>query len=315
MKLFAKVHPVKASPKVAEREFSLPLPKQYQEFSAFSSKTVGSPDTNFNDSKEDQYPHVQLHQKNKSTISQVNETVTSAGENVQSKRIASLERQLELALEMSPNKDAHRGNILSRSGHPKKNDQPNPVNESIEISAMQELLSRVIAEKNRLEIHNENLKLLVAQDRSAADVEPLPSTIDELDGLLQATELSNHCERQTKEPDQQISMLYRMTCRRKNDDGLRVRYLGVYTTNSTKKTEHMKALARAVDAHFSQVWDMIDKKDSSELECGFAGSSLAEYLAHTCKEFFNREGIQLCQRGVTEWCRDNVKVEIPNGRQ
>lgn len=195
-------------------------------------------DTASNDSNEAQYPRMPLHRNNRS-ISRLRDTMTAI-EKVRPERVASLERQVELALEMSSrSKSIHQGDydLASRSGHPGKyyDQRGYPHGDSLEISAMRELLSRVLAEKNRLEIHNENLKeLLIVRDESDANVKRLPSSIDKLDSLLdevhkkdehcRATELGDR-ERRKDSPDErrQNSMLYRMTCRSQSEDGPRIK--------------------------------------------------------------------------------------------
>mmetsp|Transcript_9032 Transcript_9032/g.19093 ORF Transcript_9032/g.19093 Transcript_9032/m.19093 type:complete len:441 (-) Transcript_9032:102-1424(-) len=155
----------------------------------------------------------QLQQRDK-TISQLHQTM-EASEKVQSNRIYLLERQLEELVELSASDcAARRGRSVSLSHNPhtfEKNEQGYIAKDhdshdqeiqghqeaKIEISALQELLARVIAEKDRLRFKNDNLKLILLERRGStaacypstiSESSTIPSSIQELDNVIRHNE-------------------------------------------------------------------------------------------------------------------------------
>ena len=134
----------------------------------------------------------QLRQRD-ATISQLRQTM-DAEERVQSERIHILERQLEKLVEFSSKECAQQGKtslmLISKGTQGSREAK-------VEISALQELSSKLIAEKDRLAFENSNLKKLLkeqnhhasskckALSRNKQDYDNrIPPSIEELDSMM-----------------------------------------------------------------------------------------------------------------------------------
>jgi len=152
----------------------------------------------------------QLQQKD-AAISQLCQTM-EATEKVQSERIYLLERQLELLVELSssecaayqgcksssrllnlPKTNKHHHNAKEDDSHHKSTKEHQQA--KIEIAVLQELLARVVAEKDRLSMKNNNFKSLLKEDcysSMSSESSNMPSSIKQLDIII------HHKERKTK---------------------------------------------------------------------------------------------------------------------
>ena len=294
-----------------KREFCCSLTSQESASSSSSSPTPPPASYRSSDdadaaSHKVQLLQRQLNQKDKA-ISQLRQTM-EAGEKVQSERITLLERQLERLVELSSSECA-RQRKTTLSPNPKKNDQQfnsSPQDDSdddtqehqvkLEISVLQELLARVVAEKDRLGFENDNLKSLLKERNAQAGHSSsrcnMPSSIGELDSMINKEHekkcrgkgngqcnLDSNDERQggasndidaKDEPknandspstaaEVHRSVLYQMTCRHCPKDHSHLKYMGVYTTTSADNTK--RGLTRILETHFSHVWKMIQEEN------------------------------------------------------
>lgn len=107
----------------------------------------------------------QLHQKDLA-ISQLRQSMETS-ERAQLERVALLERQLEQLVELSECDRAIEGKssitFLKSRRAPQHNDDTN--NARDESAALQELLVRVLAEKDNLKFQNENLRKIISKQK------------------------------------------------------------------------------------------------------------------------------------------------------
>mmetsp|Transcript_40754 Transcript_40754/g.74571 ORF Transcript_40754/g.74571 Transcript_40754/m.74571 type:complete len:410 (-) Transcript_40754:74-1303(-) len=301
----------------------------------------------------------QLNQKDKA-ISQLRQTM-EAGEKVQSERITLLERQLELLVEFSSSECA-RQRKTTISPNPKKNDQhfnSSPQNDShddtqehqvkLEISALQELLARVVAEKDRLGFENDNLKWLLKQCNVGHPSSRcnMPSSIGELDSMINKERekkcqgksngqcnIDSNEERQggasndidaKDEPKNENdspstaaevhhSVLYQLTCQHCPKDHSHLKYMGVYSATSADNTK--RGLPKLLEMHFSHVWKMIQEENGSLSPISHDEEWNEEI--NGCgfsTSSLARHLVKHCQgfsneKEVLKWCMNNIKVEI-----
>jgi len=173
-----------------------------------SSKYNGSVDAPIHHLLEEQ-----LQQRDR-TISQLRKTM-EASEKVQSNRIYLLERQLERLVELSsrdcaashgktislpynpPTFEKNKHGYIAKDDDSHGHDSQGYPEAKIEISVLQELLARVIAEKDRLIFKNDNLKLILLERRGStaacypstiSESSTIPSSIQELDNVIRHNE-------------------------------------------------------------------------------------------------------------------------------
>ena len=167
-----------------------------------SSGDVNAPSRNL------QLVERQLQQKD-AAIYQLCQTM-EASEKVQSVRIYLLERQLEQLVELSSSEcAAYQGcktsspllNLPKKSNDSHHRGTKEHQEAKIEISLLQDLLARVVTEKDRSSFENDNLKSLLKERHTSGkdcysstsdESSTMPSGIKELDSMIQ------HKERKTK---------------------------------------------------------------------------------------------------------------------
>eukprot|EP00581_Thalassiosira_minuscula_P016382 CAMPEP_0183714862 /NCGR_PEP_ID=MMETSP0737-20130205/9284_1 /TAXON_ID=385413 /ORGANISM="Thalassiosira miniscula, Strain CCMP1093" /LENGTH=408 /DNA_ID=CAMNT_0025943885 /DNA_START=206 /DNA_END=1432 /DNA_ORIENTATION=- len=290
-----------------------------------------------------------LSEKEK-TISQL-----QAAETLQSERIASLERQLERLVELS-SRECARQEKTAMSKHKNTSERSDSssrdevagsrdVNRE-EISALQELLARVVAEKDRLLFENNNLKSLL-QHHTIVPSSNMPPTIRELDSMIKKENKKNNKKSKGKSkkclvneisndnngdtlnssnskndpkienenpttPAEEIeqSILYQMTCR----EDCNLKYVGVY--NSTDIGN--EGLKKLLQMHFSQIWIMIQEIKGNESSDILIANLNKE--SNSCNCSFDESSlakylVEHCrgcstEKDVLKFCMTNVKVEI-----
>lgn len=308
------------SESLTSQESMLPMDETIS--SSISSSPPSSANCATEHSQSAQLLELQLQHKDE-TIAQLHRTI-EAGEKVHSERIDLLERQIEHLVELSSNQCALQGSETPGL----KKTRSTQVKANIEVSSLHELLSRVVAEKDRLICENANIKSLLKQLNSqtchssstASGKSNMPATIDRLDRMINTNcktkqlQDNNYLEETCNEDEEgeQLDMLYQLSCHMCRNDHSHFKYMGAFTTTPT---ETMKDLREILKLHFAQVSKMVQQQEGSisssvhgeewsKQESGdFPSSSFARHLAKHCQSLSN-EG------DVLKWCEKNVKVEL-----
>lgn len=162
-----------------------------------------------------------------------------------------------------------------------------PVDPTHEITALEQLLARVLAEKDKLSFENDNLRTVLSE------TVPVPYDI---------------ANENTAPPnDEVVFQTYQLSCR--------ICEGHVYSGSTTK------GLKKTAKEHFSMVWKVVQSTYGKEEETGssavgkdlglitswdFIGSPLAHHLAEHCKDMES-------EKEVRHWCKKNVKLEKVTG--
>ena len=307
---------------------------------SFASLSASAPASGSSqESQKVQQLEQQLQQKDE-TISQLFRTL-EAEEKVQADRIDLLERQLEQLVEMSSGECAGHAKPIS-SLPPKKDADLAQV--SMEVSALQELLTRVIAEKDRLSFVNDNLKNVLQENSSSSSEKSeskskFPSSIDKMVSMIHkkrkkkgrkeedeedeasgdkcqeddTSEESKPKNKGTSAAQDQYAALYQMTCRSCGMDHCsshRIKYVGSYTATSHDNAR--QELAETLESHFTQVWKLMQQQGrrgsaSSSSDSGDKDQFASSPLAkHIAKHCKSLS----TEEEVLKWCMDNIKVEV-----
>lgn len=197
-----------------------------------------------------------------------------------------------------------------------------------EISVLEQLLVRVLAEKDKLLFENQNLRAILREiesTTSGSNAIP-PETIHEecREEQFQDSDIGQNSsdgivtDDESKPTEEKYDrVLYQLSCRNCQKNHSHIKYMGTCTGNVSDTQE---ALERMLEQHYFQIWKIVQEEDESisssvhsdELNgiesniSRFSSSSLARHIAKHCQPFSN-------ETDVLEWCRDNIKVEIQQG--
>jgi len=241
-------------------------------------------------------------------------------------RVQLLENQLERLVEMktpagSPNSSSQ---LLcefgtNRGGRDTESAGSNGEDENNEVSVLEQLLVRVLAEKDKLLFENQNLRTILRE----SEIIPLDrsrTSREEHRRERKENDSSNNTD-ESKPAEEEIEyyrVLYQMSHKNCQKNHRHIKYTGACTGSAA---ETQQALKRIMEQHFSDIWNIIQDEEGSisssvhpdELNgqdlnyiAPFQSSSLARHVAKHCEAFSN-EG------EVLQWCRENIKVEIQQG--
>jgi len=268
-------------------------------------------------------------------------------EKASEERVKLLENQLEKLVEMTAKVASTTTNNSINSTQPpsefdninafdndKNNDAKDP---TYEVSVLEQLLVRVLAEKDKLLFENQNMRAVLKEtdslpsfcsngfssgeiheeylEKQSQDVGNSQNETDDFgvwDALKSADDQNEYCK-----------VIYKMSCRKCQQNHSHIKYVGSCTGNFADSQE---ALKRIMGAHFSQIWNIVQEQDDAEsvsssvrsdelrlLADGkgsnishFPSSSLARHITKHCGSFSS-------ERDVIKWCRDNVKLEVNQG--
>lgn len=279
--------------------------------------------------------------KRDETIEQLRSAIESE-EKVHSKRINLLERQIEQLVELSSKECARQGKSSLEKKLIDAEQGTKKGTKNREISALQELLSRVIAEKDQLICENKSIKSLLKQRNGEAGP-PSSAVLSMINMPSMNTKCktkfreekydfhrsisSDECQEETKKvihgnekagnergssPVQKelLTLHYQMSCRKCRKNHSHFNYKGSCTT--TTPTKGMDDLTEKLKLHFDQVSKMVREEEGSISSSvrgdewdkeDFPSSSFARHLAKHCQSL-SHDG------DVFKWCEKNVKVEI-----
>jgi len=257
-------------------------------------------------------------------------------------RVKLLEHQLERLVEMNTrvaSDDA--SNDVSNQLQldlGKTKDKTEDKDAAYEIVSLEQLLARVLAEKDKLLFENQNMKSILQGGDPASLASNINSpkeyqvrfeeNVPPVKGMgprrQSDSNLSAHNEQRAhnekKPKSEQIAIPYQMYCKMRPKNHRHIKYRGVYYGN--KAESQQEALKKMLEDHFYHVWKMsLDgegslsssvhadewhSKESGSAAIAFQSSSLARHIANHCQPFSSRED-------VSKWCKDNVKVEVRQG--
>lgn len=247
-------------------------------------------------------------------------------------KVQLLENQLERLVEMTTSTNPHeidRKPSQDTSINSKTDGERN--DPAYEVSVLEQLLARVLAEKDKFKFENQNLRSVLKETKSPALISPEKWHGEgQGDGIQQSDCATNEPNNvavgiQPKPKDgvcEHYSFLYQMSCRNCQESHAGVKYVGKCDGNGT---DTQKVLKRILSQHFSQVWTLVQEENARLSSSGhgdelsesshassdvsdFPSSSLAKHVAKHCGKFWS-EG------DVATWCKDNIKVEIQQGNQ
>lgn len=256
-------------------------------------------------------------------------------ERVRTSRIAMLERKLDQLVEMSC-QDCEVQGLASLSSL--CNDLPHQdmqmydtvCKDSLESAALQQLLVRVLAEKDRLKFQNSNLRKITrrrkAQEQRTQDCEGLPAlphrSSSDLDEKVDERDHRSDTRGNRRKVSEFTSSFgshavcpvkYRLTPKGYNVEPPPA-YVATYTPSSFDPGHDNGELFTVLSMLYSQVWWMVREEEERQYDCpqegyegDFTSSSLARYLAARCKDMSSGEEVQ-------EWCMSHVKVQTASRR-
>ena len=259
-------------------------------------------------------------------------------------RVQLLEDQLERLVEMRTTAfDKNSNQILppTPSGAKDKSKR-DPVHE---VAVLEQLLARILAEKDKLLFENQNLKSVMQgtqyQQQQQSNIKGYnPKEQKEQQAVVDKSHiLSKHTNHTTIDDNTNLSdpktvedgehatddnsaytLRYQMSCRNCHSNHSHIKYMGKCNTSPYPNTQ--TALKETLEHHFTQIWDIVQEHDdsisiSSDVHADelsreeanismFPNSSLARHLAKHCQVFGGRGK-------CAQWCKENIKVEVQGG--
>ncbi|KAL9191560.1 hypothetical protein ACHAXT_001266 [Thalassiosira profunda] len=233
-----------------------------------------------------------------------------------------LESQLERLVELNTKVASREGERMLSERHANGNGKTGGNQDpSQEASVLEQLLARVLAEKDKLMAENHNLKAIL-RSRPAHDSDgPSPSNSRRSTG--EGNQLWNsHATFESgakTEELQSIAVRYQLSCKHCTKNHSHVKYAGACAGDPANS---QKLLKKRLNEHFASVWRVIQEEEGSISSSvhpeewqrdetnpnSFPLSSLARHIAKHCHKSAN-------EADVKKWCRENVKIEIKPGSE
>ena len=255
-----------------------------------------------------------------------------------------LEHQLEKLVEVET-KVATDPNILNEKPRQDKVNKKGK-GPAYEISTLEQLLARVLAEKDKLLVENQNLLALMKRMKSTPASAPpqtnghtvSPASSPPINPSASPRGVVEHVQDDTfrsysdnveddshesspKDPsNDENRVLYQLSCRNCQKNHNHVKYMGACDGHGIDAQVNLK---RALEKHFAEVWKIVRNADDGasitsdvhrdewmnreDSSNDWMDSSLARHIASRhCQKFSN-------EVDVSNWCMDNVRVEMMLG--
>jgi hypothetical protein len=162
-----------------------------------------------------------------------------------------------------------------------------------EISSLEELLSKVLAENKMLTSKCDNLSSIL-KDNSTTNSMSLPPDITDLDSVLELNRSVTPHEMTKRKP-----LIYHLQCRKCKE----FHYIGQTAGEVIHK----------VDEHFDDIWRKCQEKKNPNsvvrfISTEFGRSEFIEHVAHHNRDAKSRSDVR-------KWCKDHVKIAILTGEE
>lgn len=251
-------------------------------------------------------------------------------ERMNQERVQLLENQLERLVEMTTKVASSNSTqiLADRRDSQTTADDMDPANE---VAVLEQLLARVLAEKDKLLFENQNMRAILRETKSTSLADAMNASTEK-DPIVNGNNNNTNKNKNddavdipSKSMDEKggYTIEYKMSCRNCTKNHSHVKYSGVYSGSDPNASQNLKII---LAQHFSQIWKIVQEWDEEEdgsitssvraeewnqSEAGgnidqFQSSSLARHIARHCINF-RTEG------EVSRWCRDNVRVEVQQG--
>lgn len=223
----------------------------------------------------------QINDQNSTVTKKLHETMEQK-EKIQEKRVLQLEMEIARLIEMQSNDTTSIPSYILCV--PKEVDYDVLEYANLEIKALEELLTKVLAEKDHLLLKNEQQVSLIK---------------DMANGRSQHGMDDRYYTNAVDNDDDDV--IYQLSCRKCNNCKPHI----IGKTNQDLRTK--------VEDHFHQVWKLVDTLKTEDFECipidpfsddrSFLQTEFAMHIAKHCRYAMSAEA-------TVEWCFKNIKIEV-----